>query len=586
MPARSPLVRLLAFLKPYRGWIEGGIIVALLASAAALAVPWFGRRALDQILTTRAPGDVNEALIFLGALWLSAVGLNFARDVIAAHTGHRVIADIRQYLVAHTLRLPVAYFDRARLGDLMSRLTTDTEQLRRALSEDLIRAVGDVAMLTGGAVLLLALDWRLTIALLALAVVVPVGHRWLSPRVRMLNRIALDVMSSALARVSEAFSNLRLVKSFGREQHEASITAHDLTAVFEAATRASRFESFAWTGVYALFGLVALGVIAYGVHRVLLEELSVGAMIAYFYTLMIVAGPLTSVAGAAGRVQRARAAADRVCELMDEPPEQDETGSQTNLRVTRGEIQFAEVGFSYQPGETVLSDFTLHVPAGMTVALVGPTGAGKSTVFALLQRFYEPTTGKILIDGVPVSTVSRRSLREAFALVPQEALLFNGTIRENIRYGRLDASAADIERAAAAAHVTDFAARLDAGLETVVGERGIRLSGGQRQLVGIARAILRDAPILLLDEATSSLDAHFEALVRDALRALMAGRTTLVIAHQVETAENADLIAVLDSGRVVAVGSPRELKTSSEHYKHLFAHTLDGYLAGCSAGDR
>jgi ABC-type multidrug transport system fused ATPase/permease subunit len=309
-------------------------------------------------------------------------------------------------------------------------------------------------------------------------------------------------------------------------------------------------------------------------------------MIAYFYTLMIVAGPLTSVAGAAGRVQRARAAADRVCELMDEPPEQDETGAQTNLRVTRGEIQFAGVGFSYRPGERVLSDFTLHIPAGMTVALVGPTGAGKSTVFALLQRFYEPTTGEILIDGVPVSTVSRRSLREAFAVVPQEALLFNGTIRENIRYGRLDASAADIERAAAAAHVTDFAGRLDAGLETVVGERGIRLSGGQRQLVGIARAILRDAPILLLDEATSSLDAHFEALVQDALRALMADRTTLVIAHQVETAEDADRIAVLDSGHIVAVGSPRELKTSSEHYKHLFAHTRDGYLAHCCDNDR
>jgi ABC-type multidrug transport system fused ATPase/permease subunit len=258
---------------------------------------------------------------------------------------------------------------------------------------------------------------------------------------------------------------------------------------------------------------------------------------------------------------------------MDESPEEDNTAWQTNLRVTRGEIQFSGVGFSYQPGEVVLKDFTLHIPAGMTVALVGPTGVGKSTVFALLQRFYEPTTGDILIDDVPISTVSRASLRKAFAVVPQEALLFNGTIRENIRYGRLEASAAEIERAAVAAHVTDFAARLDAGLDTVVGERGVRLSGGQRQLVAIARAILRDAPILLLDEATSSLDAHFEALVQDALSVLMAGRTTLVIAHQVETAESADQVAVLDGGRIVAVGSPRELKTSNDHYKRLFAHT-------------
>jgi ABC-type multidrug transport system fused ATPase/permease subunit len=327
------------------------------------------------------------------------------------------------------------------------------------------------------------------------------------------------------------------------------------------------------TGVYAVFGTVALVVIAYGLHRVLAGQLSVGAMVAYFYTLTIVAGPLTSVAGVAARAQRARAAADRICELLDERREADDTGNAVDLCVTRGDIEFASVHFSYEASEVVLSDFTLHVPAGTTTALVGPTGAGKSTVFALLQRFYEPNAGDILIDGVCISEVSRRSLRQAFAVVPQEALLFNGTIRENIRYGRLDASDAEIEHAAAAAHVDEFAARLEAGLDTMIGERGVRLSGGQRQLIAIARAILRDAPILLLDEATSSLDAHFEAIVQDALRALMASRTTLMIAHQVQTAEAADRIAVLENGRVVAVGTPEELRTNSDHYKHLFAST-------------
>jgi ABC-type multidrug transport system fused ATPase/permease subunit len=573
MQPRSSLVRLLAFLKPCRGWFVCGIAAALLASVTALAVPWFGRWALDHIVSTRAQSDVNRAFFVLGALWLSSVGLNFLRDVFAAQIGHRVIADVRQYVVDHVLHLPVAYFDRARLGDFMSRLTTDTDQLRRAIGEDLIRAAGDIAMLIGGAVLLIALEWRLTLGLLALAVFVPAGHRWLSPRLRSLNRITLEMMSSALSRVSEAISNLRLVKSFGRESHEASLAASALDRVFEAAARASRFESFAWTGVYAVFGSIALAVIAYGLHRVLAGELSVGAMVAYFYTLTIVAGPLTSVAGVAARAQRARAAADRVCELLDVEREVDDS-TKEDLRVTRGDLEFTSVHFSYEPGEVVLSDFTLRIRGGTTTALVGPTGVGKSTVFALLQRFYEPHAGTILIDGVRISDVSRRSLRQAFAVVPQEALLFNGTIRENIRYGRLNASDTEVEHAAAAAHVDEFAARLDAGLDTMIGERGVRLSGGQRQLVAIARAILRDAPILLLDEATSSLDAHFEAIVQDALRALMASRTTLMIAHQLQTAETADRIAVLENGRVVAVGTPEELRARSDHYQQLFASSV------------
>jgi ABC-type multidrug transport system fused ATPase/permease subunit len=238
--------------------------------------------------------------------------------------------------------------------------------------------------------------------------------------------------------------------------------------------------------------------------------------------------------------------------------------------VTRGEIEFRGVHFSYEPGEVVLRDFTLHVPPGTTTALVGETGTGKSTVFALLQRFYEPSAGQILIDGVPISTVSRRALRQAFAVVPQETLLFNGTIRENIRYGRLDATDTEVERVAIAAHVDQFASRFDAGLDTIVGERGLRLSGGQRQLIAIARAILRDAPILLLDEATSSLDPHFEGLVQDALGTLMSHRTTLVIAHRIQTAESADRIAMIEAGRVAAAGTPEELKTTSAGYKHLF----------------
>jgi ABC-type multidrug transport system fused ATPase/permease subunit len=294
-------------------------------------------------------------------------------------------------------------------------------------------------------------------------------------------------------------------------------------------------------------------------------------MLAYFYTLTLVSGPLASLAGVTARAQRAAAAADRVFEILDAPAEPPDPPGTPALQVTRGEIGLVDVGFAYASGPPVLTGFSLVARPGETTALVGATGAGKSTVIALLQRFYEPAQGEIRIDGVAISKVGRASLRESLAVVQQDALLFEGSIRENIGYGRLDASDGEIETAAAAAHVNEFAGRFDAGLDTMVGERGVRLSGGQRQRISIARAILRNAPILLLDEATSALDAQSETLVQDALKRLMAGRTTLVIAHRLRTVQEADRIAVLSAGRVVAVGTHAELLVSCLEYRRLQA---------------
>lgn len=572
MRERSSVGRLQGLLRPYRASVLTAMAVALLASVTALSVPWFGRWALDLIATTRAAADVNDAFLVLGTLWALSVALTFLRDLLSSRIGHRVTSDLRNQVIAHTLELPIASFDQNRLGDLMSRLTTDSEQLRRILVDDLVRMLGDLIMVVGGTALLLVLDWRLTAALLGVALIAPLAHRQLSPQLRALNRTALDALSSVLSRVTEGLANLRLVKSFGRERHEAGLASKALWRVFEAAVRASRFESFVWTGVYATFGLIALGVIWYGVREVVAGELSIGTMIAYFYTLTIVAAPVTSVAAATARFQRARAAADRIYEVLDEPREHDSAGSTRELRVSRGDIEFAAVSFGYGSGRPVLRDFTLRIRAGETTALVGATGSGKSTVLSLLQRFFEPTSGDILIDGVPIASVSRQSVRATFAVVPQEALLFDDTIRENIRYGRLDASDEDIERVAAAAHVNQFAEHLAAGLDTRIGERGVRLSGGQRQLIAIARAILRDAPILLLDEPTSSLDAQFETYVNDALHTLMAGRTTLIIAHHVRTVAHADQIALLEGGSIKILGTHDELSVRSPEYRDLFAH--------------
>ena len=570
MSERSSVSRLLGFLAPYRDRLALAIGLTLLASLAALAIPWFGRFALDEIVETRAAQTIDRAFVVLGSLWLVAAVLAYTRDLIIQRVGHGVIADLRTRLVEHALTLRASYFDHARLGDLTARLTLDSEQLRRTLSEDLVRGIGEAVMLAGGTLILFTIDWRLTAALGAAAFALPLAHRALGSRLRALNRAALDTGSSALARASEALSNVRLVKTFGREHHEASIAARAFAAVMESAYRASRFESLVWSGAYAVFGLVALGVVWYGVHRVSSGDLTLGAMVAYFYTLTLLAGPLASVAGVAARIQRARAAADRIWDVLDEPRERDDAAT-AELRVTHGEIRFVDIEFGYPDGRRVLNGFTLDVRAGETLALVGATGAGKSTVMALLQRVYDIDRGDILIDGVSIRAVTRRSLRASLAVVAQDPMLFGTSIRENIRYGRLDAPDAEVERAARAAHVAEFAGRLEHGLDTLIGERGVRLSGGERQRIAIARALVRDAPILLLDEATSSLDAESESLVQDALRTLMAGRTTLVIAHRARTVEQASRIAVLDGGRVIALAPHAELAQTSERYQELFS---------------
>jgi ABC-type multidrug transport system fused ATPase/permease subunit len=575
----SSVARLLVFLRPHRPLVWLALCVGVAASVAALSVPWIGRWALDRIVTTRDPGEVDYAFLVVGILWVLSIGLNFVRDLLTTQISHLVARDLRHHIVVHALRLPVPYFEHTRLGDVISHLTTETEQLRRILAEDLIRGVSHITMVAGGAVLLCMLEWRLTAALFVVGLGVPVAHRLLSPRLRSLNRMSLDALSAALTRVSDALANVRLVKAFARERHEAANAESALSQVFHAAVRASRFESFAWTTVYGAFGVVALAVIWYGVHDVVSGHVSLGTMLAYFYTLALIGGPVTSVASVAGKAQRARAAADRIYALLDEVVEESAPARAADLHVARGEVEFAGVVFAYRQGAPVLNDFTLKLPPGTTTALVGATGAGKTTTISLLERFYEPAYGTIRIDGVPISSVTRRSLREAIALVPQEALLFDGTIRENIRYGRLDASDEEVERIAAAAHVNEFASRLEYGLDTSIGERGTRLSGGQRQLVAIARAILRDTPILLLDEPTSSLDAEFEAVVHDALRRLMAGRTTLIIAHQLRTVQSVDRIALLDRGRIIALGTHDELSRTSEQYRHLFRAQLSAAAA-------
>ena len=571
MASANAMRPLLGILRPHRKLLLAAVLCTLLTATVALAVPWFGRAMLDRVIASRDAQDVNRGFLLIGLLWISSVGLGLARNLLTLNLGQRVIRDVRQRFIAHVLCLPVAFFDESRSGDLVARLSNDTDQLRRTLTEDMVGSVGQIAILVGGAAVLLALDWRFTACLLVLSPLVYVGHRWLAPRLRIYNRASLGAFSSVVGRVSEAIANLRLLKALGREHHEARVASGALEKVLDSSLRAGRFETTAWTGVYGAFGVIALAAIWYGVRRVVSGDLSIGTMLAYLYTMMLVAGPLASLAGVVARAQRASAAAERIFEILDLPGEDLTSAGAADLHASRGAVAFKDMNFSFGPGRPVLDGFSLELPAGRTTALVGATGAGKSTVVALLLRFYEPAGGEIFIDGVPIKHVSRASVRASIALVPQETMLFDDSIRENIRYGRLDATDAEIDAAAVAAHVDEFTRGLLHGLDTEIGERGVRLSGGQRQRIAIARAVLRSAPILVLDEATSSLDAHSESLVQEALGRLRTGRTTLVVAHRLGTVKDADQIAVLEGGRIVATGTHPELLVRSPEYRRLQA---------------
>jgi ABC-type multidrug transport system fused ATPase/permease subunit len=545
--------------------------LSLGAAAAALAVPWVGRSLIDEVQASTSSAALNRAFLWLAALWLLAGGFSLVRDVRVARLGHHVARSLRVKVFAHVLSLPASYFDHSNTGELIARLTTDVDNVRRTLADDAVRMIGDVVLVLGGAFLLLALDLRLTLWLAGIVLLLPVLHRLLSPRLRGVNRRAQDALAETLGRSSEVFANIRLVKTMGREGYESGVAARAQDRAADMAIQASRLEVTAWRALYTAFGLLGILILWLAVQRVRAGGVSLGAVLAYLYTLMIVYGPVTSLAGIAARTQRTLAAADRIFEILDEPAETVGEQGLQRLQPTVGKVVFRRVGFSYPGSTEVISDLDLTIPAGRTTAIVGVTGAGKSTLAALLQRLHEPSHGHIEIDGIPIAEASRESVRSALAVVTQETLLFDASIRDNIRYGRLDASDEEVERAARAAHVVEFAGRLPEGLETRIGERGALLSAGQRQRITIARALLRNAPILLMDEATSALDPESELLVQDAIRTLTRGRTTILIAHRPQTVATADRIVVLERGRLVAQGTHAELMAGESRYREIFS---------------
>jgi subfamily B ATP-binding cassette protein MsbA len=574
-PARRPAAppgewrRLLALLRPYTPRLLLAAVALLVAGVLGLFLPLAVRQLVDTATGAQAGIPLDEIALALLGLFLVQAGFNFAQSYLLGWVGERLVTDFRQRIYAHLLRLPVPYFNERRTGEVLSRVTNDVSLIRGALTNGLLNVLQQVVTIAGGLTLAVLLSWQLALAAVLVAPPTFVLASLIGRRLRRLTTQTQAQLGEATALLEETVAGVRIVKAFAREPYETGRyrRAGERRFASGVATVRARAGLQAGVGLLAFTGVTA--VIWFGSRLVLAGELSPGSLVAFLLYLMMVVGPANGLASYYGQVQEALGAATRLFEILDETPEPLEAPDALTLPAPRGELAFEAVRFGYQPVRPVLRDVSFTAAPGRVVALVGPSGAGKTTLVNLVPRFFDPDAGRIALDGVDLRRLHLRWLRERIAVVPQEPILFADTIRANIAYGRLEAGDAEIEAAARAANAAEFIEVLPDSYATVVGERGVKLSMGQRQRIAIARAILRDPLLLILDEATSSLDNESEALVQEALDRLLRGRTTLVIAHRLSTIESADLILVLDRGRIVEAGAHADLLARRGRYWRL-----------------
>ena len=568
----AQLARLGKFLLPYRWRITAALMALLVAASCVLALGQGLRYVIDAGFGTRDPHLLNLALAAVVGVAAVLACATYARFYLMMSVGERIIADLRRAVFAHVLTLTPAYFDSARTGEISSRLTNDTEQIRQVIGFGLSMFLRNGLMMAGALAMLFATSAKLA-ALIVLGVpatlipILVVGRR-----VRRLSRDNQDRVADVSAHIDESLHEVRTVQAYG---HEAPTRARfDQAAEAAYASGLHRIRVKAWLiSLVMLIGFCAVGGILWiGGHDVFEGRITGGQLSAFVFYAAVVAGGAGTVSEVWGEIQRAAGATERLFELLDTQPALAAQAPVITLPARiKGAIRFDHVNFTYpaRAETSVLNAVSFSVNPGERVALVGPSGAGKSTIFALILRFYDPSSGRLLIDGTDIRHCDPLALRRAMAIVPQDPVIFSGSVSDNVRFGRPEASDADIRDACAAAYALEFVERLPQGFDTDLGERGVKLSGGQRQRISIARALLADRPILLLDEATSSLDAESERQVAAALEQLERGRTTLVIAHRLATVRHADRIVVMDNGHLHATGTHHELLRDSPLYAHL-----------------
>ncbi len=563
-------IRLLRYIKPYINRLVQAIICIIIAAGANLYLPWIIKDMIDKVLAEKDMQMLNLIAVGIVVTFFIRGVFYYGQSYLVSFVGQRVIIDVRDVLFQKFQRLPLSYFDRHQTGEIMSYITNDVAALQNALVDRLIELVTESSIFFGSLVMMVMLDWKLSLLTLIVVPLVGQAMKVFGQRLKASGTVIQERLADITSTMQESISAVRVVKSFVREDFEIDRFHHQNELNFKAEMKNIQIMSLLTPTVEFLAAVAVTVIVWFGGYEVVNGEITAGTLVAFLTYAVNLANPVKRISRVYGAIQKAMAGADRVFAIMDMPETVADKPEALPLPAVEGRVEFDHVTFGYEEGKTALSDVSLVVEPGQMIAFVGPSGAGKSTIANLIPRFYDVISGAIRVDGHDVRDVTMDSLRQQIGIVPQETMLFSASVRENIRYGRLDATDEEIIQAAKDANAHEFILELPEGYDTRIGERGLNLSGGQRQRIAIARAILKDPRVLILDEATSALDTESEKIVQAALDRLMVGRTSFVIAHRLSTIFEADQIYVIDGGQVREHGSHQELLSAGGLYSNLY----------------